>query len=572
MPHDLVIRGGLVLDGSGANPIRAEVAVDGGYISEVGEAVGKGRRELAADGRYVAPGFVDIHTHLDAQIAWDPIASSSCWHGITSVVLGNCGVTFAPCRPRDRRYLAEVMESVEDIPADTIMEGLEWTWETYGEYLQVIDRTDKGVNAGGMVGHCALRWFAMGSRSLDREPANDEDISAMVALADEALASGALGISTSRTLLHRAPDGHYVPGTFADHRELAALGSVLGRHGTGVFEAVPSFVGNASAPEVELDMLTQIARSTGQPVTFTLIQENTAPNRHLEILGAVGRARAEGVLVFPQTTARGIGIWFGLVNNTPFDRAPAWRELRQLKFSERLAMLRSPSGRTRLIESAESHPTRHPLYSVYLQPQGEAQYEFGPEDSLAAAAAQRQTGPAETFIDLTLEQDGLALFLWPFLNDDVRAVHDMLASPFTVLGLADAGAHVGQIMDASQPTWFLSHWVRDRGLCSVGEGVRQLTSVPAQLFGMPRRGSLAPGSKADITVFDLDGMSLPLPEFVYDFPGGAGRFVQRAQGYAWTVVNGEVFMENGHHTGALAGQTLRNCAYEARRGSRATFQ
>ena len=262
MGHDLVIRGGLVLDGSGAEPVAADVAVDGDRVTEVGEVTGSGRRELEADGRFVTPGFVDVHTHLDAQLAWDPIASSSCWHGITSVVLGNCGVTFAPCRPEDRRYLAEVMESVEDIPADSIMEGLDWSWETYGEYLGALDRMEKGVNAGGMVGHCALRWYAMGERSLDHEPASDEDIAAMVALADEALSAGALGISTSRTLLHRAPGGHHVPGTFADHRELLALGAVLGRSGAGVFESVPSFVGSADAADGELAVLEEIARST----------------------------------------------------------------------------------------------------------------------------------------------------------------------------------------------------------------------------------------------------------------------------------------------------------------------
>jgi N-acyl-D-amino-acid deacylase len=563
MTHDLVIRGGLVLDGTGGEPSRADVAVDGDVVTQVGEVIGWGRKELDADGQFVAPGFVDVHTHLDAQLAWDPIASSSCWHGITSVVLGNCGVTFAPCRPEDRRYLAEVMESVEDIPADTIMEGLDWCWESYGDYLRAIDRLDKGVNAGGMVGHCAIRWYAMGERSLGREPATDEDITAMVALTDEALSSGALGISTSRTLLHRAPGGHYVPGTFADHRELLALGSVLGRRKTGVFEAVPSFVGNGTDPQSELEVLIEIARATGQPVTFTLIQEKAAPGRHAEILACVRKAREAGVPLYPQTTARGIGIWFGLVNNTPFDYAPAWRALVSLTFEGRVAALRDPVGRARLIESAESHPTRYPLDAVYVQPADLARYEFDPEDSLEAVAIARGKGAAETFIDLTLEQDGLTLFLWPFLNDDHRAVREMLESPLTVLGLADAGAHVGQIMDASQPTWFLSNWVRDRGLCSVGEGIRRLTSEPADLFGIADRGRLVPGGKADITVFDLDGMSLPLPEYVHDFPSGAGRFIQRAEGYAWTVVNGEVFMENGQHTGALAGRTLRNAIHQA---------
>ena len=283
-----------------------------------------------------------------------------------------------------------------------------------------------------------------------------------------------------------------------------------------------------------------------------------APGRHSTILDTVAHARGEGVPIFPQTTARGIGIWFGLVNYTPFDRAPAWRDLRSLTLAERLAVLHDPTGRARLIADAEARPSRYPLDAVYVQPTGNARYEFGPEDSLAAEAARRGVGPAEAFIDLSLAEDGLQLFVWPFLNDDLGAVSEMLTSPLTVLGLADAGAHVGQIMDASQPTWFLSHWVRDRKLCSVAEGVRRLTAVPAELFGLPGRGTLGPGSFADIAVFDLDGMHLPQPEYVHDFPGGAGRFVQRGEGYGWSIVNGEVFMEDGQHTGALAGRTLRS--------------
>jgi N-acyl-D-amino-acid deacylase len=558
MSHDLVIRGGLVADGFGGEPYPADVAVDSDRITDIGRDIGRARRELKADGRLVVPGFIDIHTHLDAQLWWDPIGSSSCWHGVTSAVLGNCGVTFAPCKKEDRRYLAEVMESVEDVPADTIMAGVDWSWETYGDYLGSLDRLHKGLNVGGMVGHCALRWHAMGERSLSRVPARDEDIATMVALAEEALTCGALGISTSRTLLHRAPGGHHVPGTYADHRELAALGAVLGRHHRGVFEAVPAFVGGSDDPGPELDMLIEIARSTEQSVTFTLIQEAVAPNRQRKILDAVHAARADGVPIYPQTTVRGIGIWYGIVNETPFDRASAWRAIRNLSFDERLEVLRDPQGRARLIASAEHEPTRVPLGAVYVQPPGDPRYEFGPAHSLLAVAATRGVSPAEAFIDLTLETDGQQLFTWPFLNEDLTAVEEMLASPLTVLGLADAGAHAGQIVDASQPTWFLAHWVRDLGLHSIGEGIRQLTSVPARLFGLEDRGLLREGSYADVVVLDVDALGLPSPEYVHDFPAGAGRFLQRARGYAWTIVNGEVFMEDGLHTGTLAGHVLRS--------------
>jgi N-acyl-D-aspartate/D-glutamate deacylase len=558
MAHDLVIRGGLVVDGTGSGPVPADVAIDGDRVTEVGPDVGPGRRELDAEGHYVTPGFVDVHTHLDAQLAWDPLATSSCWHGVTSVVLGNCGMGFAPCKPEDRRYLAEVMESVEDIPADAIMAGLDWSWESYGGYLDALDRMPKGVNAGGMVGHCALRWYAMGARSQSEDPASDEDIGTMVGLAEEAMASGALGISTSRTLLHHAPGRKFVPGTFADARELLALGDVLRRHHGGVFESVPSYVGGADDFTDELEVLTEIASSSGQPVTFTLMQEHVAPARHRAILDAVATARADGIPLYPQTTARSIGIWFGLVNYTPFDRAPAWRELWGRPLAERVAVLADPVGRQRLLDGVAERPPTYDLDAIYPLPAGDARYEFAPTESLAAVAGRRGVTAAQAFIDLTLEQDGRTLFLWPFLNDDVAAVEEMLRNPLTVLGLADAGAHVGQIMDASQPTWFLGHWVRDRGLSDLGPAVSRLTSIPAQLFGIADRGTLTPGAFADVNVFDLAAMRLPQPEYVHDFPTGAGRFIQRAEGYRYTLVNGEVFMEDGEHAGALAGRTLRS--------------
>jgi N-acyl-D-aspartate/D-glutamate deacylase len=560
MAHDLVIRNGLVLDGTGAEAVPADVAIDGDRVSAVGEVPDRGHRELDADGAYVTPGFVDVHTHLDAQLAWDPLATSSCWHGVTTVVMGNCGMAFAPCKPADRRFLAEVMESVEDIPADSIMEGLDWSWESYGGYLDALDRMPKGVNVGGMVGHCALRWYAMGERSQSTDPATDEDISTMVALADEALAAGALGISTSRTLLHRAPGRKFVPGTFADRRELLALGGVLGRQRRGVFESVPSFVGGPDDPGDELEVLVEMAGTTGRPVTFTIMQEHVAPGRHTAILERVAGARSAGVPVFPQTTARSIGIWFGLVNYTPFDRARPWHALWGKPLAEKLALLADPAERARLVDGVAERAPNYPLDAIYVVPPGDARYEFGPDETLAAVAARRGTTPVELFIDLCLETEGRQLLLWPFLNDDTAAVEELLRSPFTVLGLADAGAHVGQIMDASQPTWFLGNWVRDKEVCSLGEAVRRLTSAPAELFGIAGRGTLAPGARADVNVFDLEAMGLPQPEFVHDFPGGAGRFIQRGRGYRYTLVNGQVFMEAGEHTGALAGQTVRSAA------------
>jgi N-acyl-D-aspartate/D-glutamate deacylase len=563
MTYDLVVRDGLIADGRGGEPVAGDVAIDGDRVAAVGVGLGPGRRELDADGRLVTPGFVDIHTHLDAQLGWDALATSSCWHGVTSVVLGSCGVTFAPCRPEDRRYLAEFMESVEDVPADSIMAGLDWDWETYGEYLDAVGRWPKGVNVGGMVGHCAVRYHAMGERGLDPAPASDDDVAAMCELVDEAIGSGALGFSTSRTMLHRVPDGRAVPGTYADARELHALAAVMGRRGAGVFEAAPALGerdpegGRRTVAEVEL--LADLALATGRPATFGLSQTKRVPELHDEALAAVEAARAKGAALAPQTTARGIGMLFGLVHRTPFDGAPAWRALRDLPFDERLAALRDPGRRAALVDATRDLSTIPPD-ELFVLPAGDARYDLGPEDSLAGHAARLGVTPAEAFITLELEGEGRPLLNWPFLNDDLDAVAVMLRHPDTVMGLADAGAHVGLIMDASQPTFLLTYWVRERGLLSAGEAVRRLTSEPARLFGLTGRGVLEPGAFADVNVLDLDRLGLPQPEYVHDYPAGAGRYVQRSRGYAWTLVNGRVFLADGEPEGALAGRLLRNVA------------
>jgi N-acyl-D-aspartate/D-glutamate deacylase len=561
MTHDLVIRNGRVVDGTGADPVDAAVAIDGDRITAVGTVDEKGTREIDADGRLVTPGFVDIHTHLDAQLAWDPIGSSSCWHGVTSVVLGNCGVTFAPCKPGDRRYLAEMMESVEDIPADSIMDGLAWDWESYGEYLDAVDRMPKGVNAGGMVGHCAVRIHAMGERAMEETPASDADVAAMCELVAEAIDAGALGFSTSRTALHRVPDGRVVPGTHAEANELLAIAQVMGERQRGVFESAAALGerdaagGRRTKPEVAL--LGEISRRTGRPATFGLSQTQKVPGIPEDALETVDEQNGLGADLRPQTTARGIGLLFGPACRTPFDGAPAWRELRDLSVAETVAVMRDPARRAELVAAAEGIPTI-PTTELYVLPPGDAQYDLGIDDTLFAEAGRRGVSEAEAFIQLVDERDGSVLVNWPFLNDDLRAVEEMLLHPASVLGLADAGAHVGMIMDSSQPTFYLTYWIRDRGLVSIGEAVRRLTSDTADLFGIVDRGRLRPGAYADVNVIDLDGMRLPQPEYVNDFPKGAGRYVQRATGYGVTIVNGQVFMEDGEHTGALAGRLLRS--------------
>ncbi len=563
MDVDLVIRNGMVVDGTGAPARRADVAVIGERIVAVDDHVETtGRREVDAEGRFVTPGFVDIHTHLDAQLAWDPIGTSSCWHGVTSVVLGNCGVTFAPCKPADRTVLAEMMESVEDIPRDAILDGLPWTWQSYGEYLDFLDGMPKGLNVGGMVGHCAVRIAAMGERAMDEGPSSAEDVAAMCALVDEAIGAGALGFSTSRTLMHRVPDGRPVPGTFASVDELLAIGDVLGRHGRGVFEAACRLGERDGADlantRAEVAWMGEVSRRSGRPVTFGLTQSNRRPDLYERVIGFVKEENSSGAQVRPQTTARGVGVLFGIANRTPFDRAPAWRDLRALPLAGRLDVLRDPVRRAELIAGAEAEPPALDLSMVFVLEPGPARYDHGPDDSLAAVAARRGVSPAEAFIDLALESEGAAIVNYPFLNQRLGAVEEMLDDPVVVMGLADAGAHVGQIMDSSQPTFFLTYWVRERARWTIEEAVRRMTSDTAALFGVADRGVLRPGAFADLNVIDLDAMVLHQPEFVHDFPGGAGRYVQKAAGYDCTIVNGQVFMDHGEPTGALAGHLLRS--------------
>ncbi len=561
MTYDLVIRGGTVVDGTGVPATTADVAIDGDRVVEVGRVEGSARRELDADGLIVTPGFVDIHTHLDAQLSWDPLGSSSCWHGVTSVVLGNCGVTFAPVAPDGREFLAEMMESVEDVPAQSILDGLSWNWETYGEYLADLASLPKGLNVGGMVGHCAVRVAAMGERSLDEDPASAEDIAAMVPMVDEALAAGALGFSSSRTFLHRVPDGRYVPGTHAAEDELLAFADSLGRYG-GIFECAAKLGGRNDPEGVftrdEIRMYGDISRRAGCPVTFGLTQVDVVPDMHLQVLDYVATENADGARIRPQTTSRQIGILFGLSGRTPFDRADGWDDLRDLSLADKVARLTEPSSKAALVEAAEARIEGLPIdwFAFYPLPNDPVRHDLTREESVAADAERRGVSIAEAWVDLAVELDGRRLFTLPFLNQRMESAIEMLERPEVVMGLADAGAHAKQIMDASQPTFFLSHWVRDRGRVTIEEGVRRMTSDTADLFGITGRGRLVPGAHADVNVIDLEGLRLHYPEMAHDFPGGAGRWVQRADGYDATIVNGEVFMEDGEHTGALAGQML----------------
>ena len=559
MAYDVVIKNGTVIDGSGRAPYRADVAIQGDHIAAIGKVTEAGKRTINADGHIVTPGFVDIHTHLDAQIWWDPVASSSCWHGVTSVVMGNCGVTFAPCKPGDREYLAHLMESVEDIPAQSIMAGMPWQWETYGEYLKALDARAKGMNVGGMVGHCAVRYWAMGPKSLDNQPANADEIARMHDIVEEAIAGGALGFSTSRTILHRTPEGQPVPGTFAEFDELMGIARALGKLRRGLVEAAPGIDSGRPADLArEVHWMTEVSLATGRPVTFGLAQSRPHPTAYAQLLDQISASAARGAQVFAQSTTRGIGVLFGFVNRTLFDRASSWKALRNLTLDQKVAKMRNPEYRATMISEALADPPPIDFAQVFLLPDNEVRYDHRPEESLAAHARRLSVSPAEAFIILSDERNGKAIFNYPFLNPSFDAVEHMLDHPQVVIGLGDSGAHVGQIMDASLPTYFLKYWVKERQHFTLEQAIRKLTRDPAHLFGIQDRGELRQGAHADVNVIDFANLQLPPPVFVQDLPAGGTRYIQKSAGYQCTLVNGQVFMEGGEHTGALAGQVLRS--------------
>ena len=559
MAHDLLIRGGTVVDGTGAPPRRADVAVRGERIAAVGQIDETATRVIDAEGHLVTPGFVDIHTHLDAQIWWDPIASSSCWHGVTSVVMGNCGVSFAPCRTEDREYLAHLMESVEDVPAQSIAAGMPWQWETYGEYLRALDALPKGINVGGLVGHCAVRYWAMGDESLANQPADDAAIARMREIVAEAIAGGALGFSTSRTILHRTPEGDPVPGTFANFDELMGITGALGDAGRGVVEAAPGIDrGTPADLDREVGWMTEVSLATGRPVTFGLAQSRTHPDVYADMLRRIAESNARGAQISAQSTARGIGVLFGFANRTPFDRAPSWRALRSLSLEAKLAKLRDEPYRQAMVREALADPPPIDFGQIFLLPEGEARYDHAARDSVASHAERLGVSAPEAFIALSLERSGRALFNYPFLNPNFEAVEHLLDDPNVVIGLSDSGAHCGQIMDASLPTYLLKYWVQERQHFSLEQAIRKLTSETASLYGIRDRGVVREGAFADLNVIDFENLQLPPPFFVHDLPGGGGRYVQQSAGYAYTIVNGAILMEGLGETGARAGRVLRS--------------
>jgi len=582
--YDLKITGGTVVDGSGEQRYLADVGIVDGRIVDVRrrEAAGPGldgeaRETIDATGRVVAPGFVDIHTHYDGQVSWDGLLEPSSNHGVTTVVTGNCGVGFAPVRPGREDWLIKLMEGVEDIPGTALTEGISWGWESYPEYLDVLDRREFAVDVGSQVAHGAVRAYAMGERGARNEAATPEDIDAMARLVQEAVEAGALGFSTSRTLAHRAMDGEPVPGTFAAEDELFGLGRAMARGGQAVFELAPEGTAGEDivAPKRELEWMTRLAGEIDRPVSFALIQVDADPNLWREQLEVSAAAHTAGSPLYPQVAARPFGMLIGFPGHHGFTHRPTYRRLKaELGRDELAAKLADPAVKAAILSESDLPPdpaiqfdamfalVQHSLGRLYYL--GEPpDYEPTPERTVAAIAQARGEDPLSVLYDLMLESNASTMLMLPFFNyadGNHDAIREMLTHPAGVVGLSDGGAHCGLICDASYPTFLLTHWARDRRR---GEKlpleyvIRKQSHDTARLFGLNDRGTIAAGKKADINVIDMDALTLHAPQMVYDLPAGGRRLVQDASGYAATIVSGVVTRRDSKDTGARPGRLVR---------------
>ena len=565
--HDLVIRGGKIVDGSGDAAKSGDVAIDGDRITAVGEDVSAGRREIDADGQLVTPGWVDVHTHYDGQVTWDPHLTPSGWNGVTTVVMGNCGVGFAPAAPDRHDWLIQLMEGVEDIPGSALADGMEWKWESFPEYLDAIEAMPHALDIGTQVPHGAVRAYVMGDRGARNEPATPEDIEQMAAIVKEGLQAGALGFSSSRTLLHRAKDGEPVPGTFAGNDELLGIGRAIAEAGHGVFE-----VASDLAPEgKEIEWMRELGRLTGNPVSFACLQNDFDPTQWRRMLDACEQDAREGGTIVPQVAQRPAGMLVGLESTVhPFLFYPGYQQVAALPLAERVAKMKTPEIRAAILDNPPDLSKMPPIARILVAGfhkifvHGDPpDYEPGPEKSIEAIAKREGRKPAEVAYDLMLERGGKALLYLPFLgysNGNFDDMREMMMHPQAIYGLSDGGAHCGLICDASMPTFLLTHWVRDR---SRGEKIPLETIVNAQarktgaLFGICDRGLLAPGMKADVNVIDFEHLHIHAPEMVYDLPANARRLIQKVDGYRYTVCSGEVTYEDGKPTGAMPGKLIR---------------
>ena len=567
MGLDLLIRNGTVVDGSGAARYEGDVAVQDGRVVEIGRIRSGAERVIDADGLIVAPGFVDGHTHMDAQVAWDPIGSCSCWHGVTTVIMGNCGFALAPCRPEEREWFARCLTAVEDIPTEAMLAGIDWTWETFPEYLATVDRLPKAINYGAYIGHSALRMYVMGKRALS-EPATEDDLARMAAAVREAIRAGAMGFSSSRSTTHVTPDDTPVASRIAEWSEVDRLVGAMGELGAGIFQVGPDISGGP-AQRAFLARLKRVALESGRPVMFGTIssRQGRDPNPWTYQLEYLDECAAAGARVWGQTTTRSINAIFSLKSYLPFDVLPAWRELRRLPLAEQKQRLADPATRRALVaEESRMKPrdnvfqgggaaTTDPRKPDYDNLYAMKDVEWN-DPTVAQLAAARGQHPVEVMIDLALANDN-QVFVQPLVNEHPDHVLGMLRHPRTLATFSDSGAHVCQEMGSSLQTHMLSYWVRAKQAFTLEQAVRKLTFDNAAAWGLADRGLLQAGYRADLVVFDAARVRPAMPTVEADLPGGARRLVQKAEGIAATIVNGEVTLENGQPTGRLPGALLR---------------
>jgi N-acyl-D-aspartate/D-glutamate deacylase len=566
--HDLVIRNGEIVDGSGVPAFAGDISIDGDKIVSVGGTAGAGRREIDASGLLVAPGWVDIHTHYDGQVAWDPYLSPSSWHGVTTLVMGNCGVGFAPVKRGKEDFLISMMDGVEDIPTETLKAGINFEWESFGEYLDALSRMRRVLDVGTHVPHCAVRAYVMGERGAANEAATADDIAQMAAIVRDGVRAGALGLSTSRTLLHRTRDKAYVPGTFAGVDETLGIGRALGEAGGGVFEMVTDVTGD----DADLGWVARMSRETGCSVALAAVVSRRSGMRMHEIFQFIRRANADGSHIVAQVAARPAASLMSLQSSLhPFSTHRSYRQLMAgLSLAERVAKMRDPKVRAQILNDQPAVREEQTLAMVsqfeHHFPLGDPpDYEPTREMSILERAKRAGKTPEEFAYDTLLERDGRGIIYMPLAFKDYSfdTLRPLLTDPATILSLSDGGAHCGVICDAGMPTYLLTHWVRDRRRgprIPLEVAVKRQTKDTVELYGMRDRGVLAVGMKADLNLIDFDNLRLHPPEMVFDLPADGRRFVQRVDGYAYTIVSGEVTYEGGQPTGAMPGKIVRRSA------------
>lgn len=562
--HDLIIKGGTIVDGTGSARFTGDIAIKDGVITEVGQLSGSARETINADGLLVTPGWVDIHTHYDGQATWDPLLTPSGWNGVTTAVMGNCGVGFAPVKPANRDWMIELMESVEDIPAASMKAGMDWQWESFPEYLDALDRMPRAVNIGAYVGHCALRTYVMGERGAEDVDPSTEETARMATLMREAMEAGALGFSTSRTGIHLTPKGVPIPGTFAKEAELMAIARAIGASGKGIIEVIPSGVVKSDVIPFssEMDLMKRLSIASGRPLTFLTTSSS------LKAFAMAEEANREGAQLMPQISGRPVGMLFSFESENPFARFPSFIALKKLSQPERLAMLRKPEVKARIL--ADKDPAITAWSQLFANPWkltyalgAVPNYEPDPGQSLTAIAERTGRKPTEVAYDLMLEDNGQAFLFYAaagYGDGNLDMTREMLMHPLSLLGGSDGGAHCSLIVDAGVPTFMLTHWARDRkhGRLPLEWVVQKQTRETARSNGIMDRGVLAPGQRADINLIDLDRLKILAPEVVCDLPANGKRLMQRADGYVATLVSGQAIQRNGVDTGARPGCVVRS--------------